>query len=279
MRPQVYLFTFPSVASYVGGDIVAGVVGSGIHQRKKLTLFMDIGTNGEIVVGNSDWMVTASCSAGPTFEGGGVKYGMIAADGAIQDVDINPGSLEPMVHTIGDARPRGICGSGLINTVAGLLEAGIIGQDGSFHTGLPTKRVRQGEDGHEYLLAPAKDTQIGKDIVITEVDIDNLMRAKAAMYAGWQTLVRSVGFTVADLEQVIVAGAFGNSLDVEKAIAIGLLPDLPRERFVFVGNGSLLGARLISFCNEMLEDGERIARMMTNIELSENPAFMDHYLA
>ena len=276
---QVYLFTFPSVASYVGGDIVSGIVGSGVYQRKKLTLYMDIGTNGEIVIGNSDWMVTASCSAGPAFEGGGVKYGMIATNGAIEDFDINPSNFEPVINTIGGTKPKGICGSGLINIVAGLLEVGVIGQNGKFNTNLRTKRIRKGSDGYEYVLAWAPETQIGKDIAITEVDIDNLTRAKAAMYAGCQTLVKSVGISCSDLEQVIIAGAFGSNIDIEKSIIIGLLPDIPRDRFIFIGNGSLLGARLTSFSRDLLDDARRVANMMTNFELSVNVNFMNNYTA
>jgi uncharacterized 2Fe-2S/4Fe-4S cluster protein (DUF4445 family) len=129
------------------------------------------------------------------------------------------------------------------------------------------------------VLAYAGETSTGSDLVITEVDIENLMRAKAAMYAGYVTLLQSVGLAIADLEQVVIAGAFGSFIDLERAITIGLLPELPLERFLFIGNGSLLGARLISFCNEMLDDGERVCKMMTNIELSENPSFMDNYMA
>ena len=276
---QVYLFAFPSVASYVGGDIVSGIVGAGVYQRKKLTLYMDIGTNGEIVIGNSDWMVTASCSAGPAFEGGGVKYGMIATNGAIEDFDINSSNFEPVINTIGGTKPKGICGSGLINIVAGLLEVGVIGQNGKFNTNLRTKRIRKGSDGYEYVLAWAPETQIGKDIVITEVDIDNLIRAKAAMYAGCQTLVKSVGISCSDLEQVIIAGAFGSNIDIEKSIIIGLLPDIPRDRFIFIGNGSLLGARLTSFSRDLLDDARRVANMMTNFELSVNVDFMNNYTA
>ncbi|MBA7604997.1 Na(+)-translocating NADH-quinone reductase subunit F [subsurface metagenome] len=276
---QVYLFAFPSVASYVGGDIVSGIVGAGVYQRKKLTLYMDIGTNGEIVIGNSDWMVTASCSAGPAFEGGGVKHGMIATNGAIEDFDINPSNFEPVINTIGGTKPKGICGSGLINIVAGLLEVGVIGQNGKFNTNLRTKRIRKGSDGYEYVLAWAPETQIGKDIAITEVDIDNLIRAKAAMYAGCQTLVKSVGISCSDLEQVIIAGAFGSNIDIEKSIIIGLLPDIPRDRFIFIGNGSLLGARLTSFSRDLLDDARRVANMMTNFELSVNVDFMNNYTA
>ncbi len=279
VKKQVYLFAFPSVASYVGGDIVSGIVGSGVYQRKKLTFFMDIGTNGEIVIGNSDWMVTASCSAGSAFEGGGIRHGIVAAIGAIENFDINPSNLEPEVGTIGGAKPKGICGSGLINIVAGLLEAGVIGQNGKFNSNLPTNRIRQGTDGYEYVLCRAPETQIGKDIVITEVDIDNLMRAKGAMYAGCHTLAKSVGISCADFEQVIIAGAFGSNINIEKAITIGLLPDLPVDRFIFIGNGSLLGARLTSFSTDLLDDARRVANMMTNFELSESVDFMNNYVA
>ena len=279
VRKQVYLFAFPSVASYVGGDIVSGIVGAGVYQRKILTFFMDIGTNGEIVVGNSDWMVTASCSAGPAFEGGGIKHGIVATEGAIEEFNINPVNLEPEIGTIGGAKPKGICGSGLINIAAGLFEAKGIGQNGKFNRDLPTKRIRQGSDGYEYVLSWAPETQIGKDIVITEIDIDNLMRAKAAMYAGCQTLSKSVGFSCSDFEQVIIAGAFGSNINIEKAITIGLLPDLPVDKFIFIGNGSLLGARLTSFSTDLLDDARRVAQMMTNLELSENAKFMNNYVA
>ena len=276
---HVHLYTFPSVASYVGGDIVSGVLGSGIYQRKPLTLYIDIGTNGEIVIGNSEWLVTAACSAGPAFEGGGIKHGMRATSGAIEDFRIHPQTFEPMLLTIGMVKPKGICGSGLINMVAEFLEVEMISPNGKFNTDLPSQRIRPGPDGMEYVLAYREDTATGADIVITEVDIDNLMRAKAAMYAGYVTLLQSVGLSVGNLEQVVIAGAFGSFIDVERAITIGLLPELPLDRFLFIGNGSLLGARLISFCNEILDDGERISRMMTNIELSESPAFMDNYVA
>jgi uncharacterized 2Fe-2S/4Fe-4S cluster protein (DUF4445 family) len=275
---HVHLYALPAVASYVGGDIVAGILGAGIYQRKTVTLYIDIGTNGEIVLGNSDWMISASCSAGPTFEGGGVKHGMIATTGAIEDFELTP-ELEPQVTTIGGTKPKGICGSGLINIVAAMLKAGVIGQNGKFNTDLPTKRLRAGDDGYEYVLARKAETQIGKDIVFTEIDIDNLTRSKAAMYAGYQTLINSVGAKFLSVQQVIIAGTFGNKIDIENAITIGLLPDLPRDRFIFIGNGSLLGARLTSFSNDLLCDGQRVAGMITNLELSENADFMNNYVA
>ena len=188
-------------------------------------------------------------------------------------------TLEPVVGTIGGEKPRGICGSGLINIVAGLVGAGVLGANGKFNTDLSTKRVRRGRDGYEYVLAWAPETEIGKDIVITEVDIDNLIRAKAALYAGCQTLTKSVGLSCADLEQVIIAGAFGSYIDIEKSITIGLFPDIPRDRFIFIGNGSLLGARLASFSTDLMNDARSVAGMMTNFELSESLDFMDNYVA
>lgn len=275
---HVYLYTIPSVASYIGGDIVSGLVGTGIYQRSETVLYIDIGTNGETVVGNADWMVSASCSAGPAFEGGGISCGMLATEGAIEGFGLDTKTKQPILATIGGAKPRGICGAGLISIVSGLLTAGIINQKGKFE-GESTDRIRTGGEGLEYLLVSAAETDVGKDIVLTEVDIDNLIRAKAAMYAGYQTLLKSVGLTFNELDKVIIAGTFGSHLDIEEAITIGLMPEIDRTKFFFVGNGSLLGARLSSFSTELIEAGKRVARMVTNIELSENGDFMHHYIA
>jgi uncharacterized 2Fe-2S/4Fe-4S cluster protein (DUF4445 family) len=276
---HVYLYTFPSVASYVGGDIVSGVLGSGIYQRKELTLYIDIGTNGEIVVGNQDWLMTASCSAGPAFEGGGLSCGMRAMTGAIEGFKINPRTCEPMILTVGKTKPVGICGSGAINILAEFLLYGVIDRNGKFNRSCRTKRLRPGADGVEYVLAYREDTGQARDIVITEADIDNLIRAKAAMFAGYQSLLGKAGLAFVDLERVVIAGAFGDFINLENAITIGLLPEIPLERYLFIGNGSLLGAKLISLSNELLDDAERIARKMTNIELSEDHSFMDNYVA
>ncbi len=276
---HVYIYSLPLVASYIGADIVSGVLASGMHRKDEFTLYIDIGTNGQIVLGNSEWMVTAACSAGPAFEGGGISHGMVAAGGAIEDSNINPKTLEPELATIGGEKPKGICGSGLISIIASLFTSGIVGQNGKFNTDTKNKRIREGADGFEYVLVWAKDSQIGKDIVITEVDIENLIRAKAALYAGLQTLAKSVGVSLRDLRQVTIAGAFGSYIDVEKAITIGLLPDLPKDRFIFIGNGSLLGVRLTSFYTDMIDDARKVASMMTNFELSENVDFMNNYIA
>ncbi|MDD4873713.1 MAG: ASKHA domain-containing protein [Dehalococcoidales bacterium] len=275
---HVQLNTIPCVASYVGGDIVSGILGTGIFQREALTLYIDIGTNGEIVLGNKDWMISAACSAGPTFEGGGIKYGMIATSGAIEGFDIDPENYEPIITTVDNAKPKGICGSGLINTAAILLKNGVIDQKGKYNN-LPSRRIRKGYNGYEYILAYAAETQIDKDIVLSEIDIDNLIRSKAAMYAGYYTLIQSTGKSFSDIQQVVIAGTFGSKINIENAIIIGLLPDLPRNKFIFIGNGSLLGARLTSFSSELLYQGQIVAGMMTNLELSENKEFMDNYLA
>jgi uncharacterized 2Fe-2S/4Fe-4S cluster protein (DUF4445 family) len=276
---HVFIYSVSSVSSYVGGDIVAGALASGIYKEPKLTLYIDIGTNGEIVVGNHEWLACAACSAGPAFEGGGIRYGMRAAKGAVEEVSINPQTAEPMFMTIDRVKPKGICGSGLINLLAALLEGNILGPNGRFQEDLDTPRIREGEDGREYVLAWASETASGEDLAVSEVDIENLMRAKAAMFAGYLTLIDSVGLKLQDIEQVILAGAFGSFINLENAIVIGLMPDLPRERFHFVGNGSLTGATLLAFSRDLLEEERRVADMMTNFELSETPGFMDHYIA
>jgi len=276
---HVFIYAVSSVSSYVGGDIVAGVLASGLYKDPKLTLFIDIGTNGEIVIGNQQWLACAACSAGPAFEGGGIRYGMRAAAGAIEEVSLNPETYEPMIITIDMVKPKGICGSGLINLIAAMMEADIISPNGKLRDDLNTPRIRLGDSGREYVLAMAPDTQSGQDITLSEADIDNLMRAKGAMFAGYVTLLENVGLKLQDLEQVILAGAFGNFINIDNAITIGLLPDLPRENYHYVGNASLQGASLLAFSRELLEEERRVADMMTNFELSETPGFMDQYIA
>jgi uncharacterized 2Fe-2S/4Fe-4S cluster protein (DUF4445 family) len=275
----VQLYSFPSVASYVGGDIVSGILGSGVFQKEDLTLYMDIGTNGEIVLGNRDWLACSACSMGPAFEGGGIKHGMRADLGAIEGFSINPLTLEPMVITVGRLKPRGICGSGLISVLAGLLDACVIDPRGKFARDLASERFRQGRFGYEYVLAWARDSGTGHDIVLTEVDIENLIRAKGALFAGCLTLLEDLDLTFQDLDRIIIAGAFGRYINLEKGKQIGLFPDIAVDKFHFLGNGSLLGGRLVCLSRGMLTEVERIAKMMTNVELSDNPTFMDRYMA
>ncbi len=278
-HPSVRLFLYPCIASYVGGDIVAGVHACQMAKSDKVSLFIDIGTNGEIVVGNREWMVCAACSAGPAFEGGGIKYGMRASNGAIENFHIHPETFDPMIVTIGRIKPSGICGSGLISIVSELLEAGVIDQQGKFNRHLDHPRIREGRDGWEYVLAWGQDSLIGEDIVITEVDLDNLMRAKGAMYAGYQTLLQSVGLSFEDLDRVILAGNFGAYIDLERAICIGLLPDVDRDRFYYLGNASMLGCQISITDVGRFRERVRVRQLMTNMELSENPEFMSHYMA
>lgn len=270
---------YSAISSYVGGDIVAGVMGSGLYRSDEITLFMDIGTNAEIVIGNKDWLACAACSAGPAFEGGGIEFGMRAAKGAIEDFSIDPLSLEPMIMTIGNVRPKGICGSGLIIIVATLFELGIIDNRGKFDNDLETPRIRERNSIHEYVLAYRDETQIDRDVVLTEIDIDNLIRAKGAIYSGCQTLLEEVGLSIQDLDRIILAGGFGMYVDLAKAMVIGLLPEIDPDQVTFIGNGSLLGAKMSSLTNRIRRDVVEVTRKMTNFELSETPSYMDHYIA
>lgn len=270
---------YPAVSSYVGGDIVAGVMGSQLYLSDELTLFMDIGTNAEIVIGNKDWFACAACSAGPALEGGGIKFGMRAARGAIEDFSIDPISLEPMLITIGNKRPKGICGSGLIIMAAVMFELGIINNLGKFNRELDTPRIRKNEGIYEYVLAWADQTQIERDIALTEIDLENLIRAKGAIYSGCQTLLNEVGMAMDDIERIILAGGFGSYIDLEKAMVIGLLPEIDAEKVIFIGNASLLGARMSALTNRIRRDVVTVTRNMTNFELSETPSYMDNYVA
>lgn len=270
---------YPQVSSFVGGDIVAGVMGSGMYMNEELTLFLDIGTNAELVVGNKDWLACTACSAGPAFEGGGIEFGMRAAKGAIEDFSIDPVSFEPMIFTIGDVRPKGICGSGLITMTAVMFEMGVINNNGKFNRELDTPRIRKRDDVWEYVLAWKDDTQIDRDIALTEPDIDNLIRAKGAIYSGCMTLLEEVGLSLDMVEHIILAGGFGSYIDLEKAMTIGLLPEIDPDRVTFIGNGSLMGARMSSLTNRIRKDVVEVTKRMTNFELSETPSYMDNYVA
>jgi uncharacterized 2Fe-2S/4Fe-4S cluster protein (DUF4445 family) len=276
---HVTALIYPAVSSYVGGDIVAGVMGSGIYRTDGLTLYMDVGTNAEIVIGNKDWLACAACSAGPAFEGGGLKFGMRASKGAIEDFSIDPATLEPMIITIGNVRPKGICGSGLIIMVATLFEMGIINNLGKFDRDLDTPRIREDDGIYEYVLAWKDETQIDRDVTLTEIDIENLIRAKGAIYSGCMTLLTEVGMSIQDIEHIILAGGFGSYVDLEKAMTIGLLPELDPAKVTFIGNGSLMGARMSSLTNRIRQDVVEVTKKMTNFELSDTASYMDNYVA
>ena len=279
LNPNALVRVFPGVASYVGGDIVSGVLANGMWDSDQMTLFIDIGTNGEIVAGNKDLLMTASCSAGPAFEGGGLEYGMRAAPGAIEGILIDPDTFEPMIRTI-DAKPAmGICGSGIINIISQMLKLGLLNRNSKYATNARTDRIREGRSGLEYVICRAPETGIKEDIVLTEVDLDNILRAKGAMFAGATCLLDKIGLSVDALDRVIIAGAFGSFINLDHAVTIGLLPDIPREKFSFIGNSSLKGARLACVDRNLFERSKEIARAMTNVELSEDPSYMDNFMA
>ena len=336
VNPEATVDCLPGVASYVGSDITAGVVSSGMCDVGELTLFVDVGTNGEMALGDCTWLISAACSAGPAFEGAGVVHGMRATAGAIEEVWVNPDTHEATYRTIEDeasgatasgaTKPRGICGSGLISLMAEMFLAGVIDKSGNINLDLPERtetaaslmgknpvsnplrrRVREGKHGAEYVVAWADETAIGEDIVITAVDIDNLMRAKAAIYAGFSVMARSVGLSLADVKQVLIGGAFGQYINVEKAIQIGMLPDMPvggytdevggytdevggytdevggytdeYDSFRFLGNTSVRGAYMALLSQEMRQRVNAVGQMMTYLELSGDNTFFDEFSA
>ena len=276
---HVTALVYPAISSYVGGDIVAGVMGSGMYLTEEVTLFMDIGTNAEIVIGNKDWLACAACSAGPAFEGGGLKFGMRAAKGAIEDFSMDPITLEPMNLTIGNVRPKGICGSGLIIIAATMFEMGVIDNRGKFNRDLDTPRIRETDGIFEYVLAWKNETQIDRDITLTEPDLDNLIRAKGAIYSGCITLLEEVGLGMGDIDRIYLAGGFGSYVDLEKAMTIGLFPEIDPDKVRFIGNGSLMGAKISSLTNRIRKDVVEVTKRMTNFELSETLSFMNNYIA
>ncbi|MBT3189645.1 MAG: DUF4445 domain-containing protein [Anaerolineae bacterium] len=279
LHPQAIVDCLPGVASYVGADISAGVLSSGMTDSEDITLFLDVGTNGEMVLGSKDWLVTCACSAGPAFEGAGVLHGMRATKGAIEEVWVNAETYEPNFRVIGNTKAKGLCGSGLISLLAEMFLAGVINKGGKVNLKLATERTREGEHGGEYVIAWADETSAGKDIVITNVDIDNLLRAKAAIYAGFAVLAENVGVTLDMATQVLVGGSFGKYINVEKAIEIGLLPDLPWERFHFLGNTSVMGSYQALLDHEARDRITEIAASMTYIELSADNKFYDAFMS
>lgn len=276
-HPMAVVDCLPGVASYVGADITAGVLSSGLDDTEAITLFIDIGTNGEMVLGNNEWLVTCACSAGPAFEGAGVQDGMRATTGAIEEVWIDVTTHEPTYRVIGNKRASGLCGSGLISLLAEMFLTGVIDKGGHVNLNLPTPRTRTGPHGPEYVIVWANQTEHGRNIAITNVDIDNLLRAKAAIYAGFTILADSVGVPLAMAEQVLVGGSFGQYINVEKAVEIGLLPDMPWEQFNFLGNTSIRGAYLALLDRASRDRIAAIADRMTYIELSADNRFYEAF--
>ena len=280
------LYCLPSVAAYVGSDIVAGVLTTRIFTKKDISLFADIGTNGEVVLGNRDWLVCASSSAGPAFEGSGVKHGMRAGAGAIEKLAIlDDGSVE--FKTIGHSRPVGICGSGLLDTLAELFTNGIIDRTGRFNPAINCgakhstsrftwgSRLTEGDEGRQFQLVPAGNNH--QEILITQADIDNLVRSKAGVFAAIRVLMESTQTKPEDLDAIYLAGGFGNFLNVRQAVTVGMLPDVPLEKIQFVGNTSIAGAKTVLLSRKALEAAEKIAKSMTYFDLMSHSGYMDEF--
>ena len=268
------LYCLPSVAAYVGSDIVAGVLTSRIFTKGGICLFADIGTNGEVVLGNRDWLVCASSSAGPAFEGSGVKHGMRAGAGAIEKLTVlSDGSVE--FKTIGNTLPVGICGSGLLDVLAELFANGIIDRRGRFKVDRQSG-LTEGDDGWQFQIAPVSNEH--QEIVITQADIDNLVRSKAGVFAAIRVLMESTQTKLEDLEAIYLAGGFGNFLNVRQAVTIGMLPDVPLEKIHFVGNTSIAGAKTVLLSRKALKAAEKIATSMTYFDLMSHPTYMDEFI-
>ena len=277
VHPLAAVFVMPGPAGYVGGDIVSGMLYAGFHREDPLTLFIDVGTNGEIVLGNKDWLMTASCSAGPAFEGGGVRWGMRAEEGAIEKVSIEPSTFEPNFSTVGDASPRGICGSGMIDLISEMLAVGIIDQSGKFAVDTSHPRIIRENDETAYILEFANKTAMDADILFTESDIDNIIRSKGAIYAGFSVLLNQAGLDFSMVDQVIITGGFGQYLEIEKAISIGLLPDIERSKFKYLGNSSIAGAYMALLSDEFRKEAIQVSSNMTYVDFSGNNQFMGEF--
>ncbi|MHB9036903.1 MAG: ASKHA domain-containing protein [Armatimonadota bacterium] len=280
INPRGLLACVPSVSSYVGGDVVAGVLVSGMGRADEPSMLIDVGTNGEIAIGNKDWLVCCSASAGPSFEGGGISCGMRATHGAIERLTMGKGCRVTSYSVVGGGRPSGMCGSGLIDTIAEMLRTGCLERSGVFSSnGQQMGKVRDGDDGVEFVLVEGSETATGKDIVITQADVTNFIRSKGAIYHAAYCLLHSVGLEFTDLQHIYISGGFGNYVDVRKAIMIGLVPDVPVDRFQFIGNGSVQGAKTVLLSKQALAEAEALASKMTYIELSTDPTFMNEYTA
>ena len=277
MNYEGKIYCGPAVGSYVGSDITAGLLCTPlVRDSKKISLFIDAGTNGELVVGNSDWLMTCACSAGPAFEGSGIKCGMPATEGAIEQLKIkNNGELEYKV--INGSKPKGLCGSGLVDLLAELFVHGYIDRHGKFNVQKAKARLVEDETGIGFLIEKGNNSYWGKDLIITEKDISNLIRTKGAVFSACSLLLKNAGLTFDKIDAFYIAGGFGQHLNIENSIRIGLLPDLERNKFHYIGNSSLLGAYLILLSDKNREMVNEISKKMTYIELNTEPSYMNEY--
>jgi uncharacterized 2Fe-2S/4Fe-4S cluster protein (DUF4445 family) len=270
----------PGVGSYVGGDITSGLLATPmINDGKNVSLFIDIGTNGEIVIGNGEFLMGAACSAGPAFEGSGIKCGMRAAAGAIESFEIDPKMQNVKYSVIGGGKPKGICGSGLISLLGELYSKELIDRDGKIANSVPVSRVPKIEGTKGIVLVKSIGGYAGKEIVITEADIENIIRTKGAIYAACDLMLSNIGLTFESISHVYIAGGFGRFINIEHAVRIGMLPDIPRDRFSYLGNSSLTGATLALLSKARRDELRDLAKKMTYIDLSSDNKYMDAYVA
>ncbi|MBQ9950807.1 MAG: DUF4445 domain-containing protein [Clostridia bacterium] len=279
LNSEAKLILAPNIGSYVGGDITAGAFASMLWNKEEMSLFIDLGTNGELVFGNNEFLMSCACSAGPAFEGGDISCGMRATDGAIDSCTIDKETMEPSYTIIGDAEhPVGICGSGIIDIIAELFRCGIINGKGKFSR--EGKRVRHDEHGMgSYVLAFKEVTGGVRDVEINEVDIDNFIRAKGAIFSATMTMLQSMGMDPTMLGHVYVAGGIGSGINMKNAVTIGMLPDIDLDMFSYIGNSSLSGAYAMLTSTQSREKVDELARSMTYLELSTEPGYMDDFVA
>ena len=279
-NPLASVVLAPNIGSYVGGDITAGALATMMWDRDEMTLFIDLGTNGEIVFGNRDFLMSCACSAGPAFEGGDISCGMRATDGAIEAVSIDKETMEPTMTIVGDPgqKPVGICGSGIIDIISELFRTGIINARGLFSR--EGDRVKRDQHGMgRYVLATAEESETGREVSINEVDIDNFIRAKGAIYSGIDTLLQSVDMTPDCIDRVMVAGGIGSGINMKNAINIGMLPDVELEKYQYIGNSSLTGAYAMVLSDQAIDKCHEVGANMTYLELSTYPGYMDSFVA
>jgi uncharacterized 2Fe-2S/4Fe-4S cluster protein (DUF4445 family) len=280
INPRGLLYCLPSVAAFVGADITAGVMATGLDETEDLRMLIDIGTNGEIVIGNRDWLVCASASAGPAFEAAGNRDGMRATRGAVDHVRGWSKYRTLSYSTVGDQAPAGLCGTAYVDLLAELLRMGVMDKTGKFDMSNGSDRLRNGAEGTpEFVVVRKGEKSAERDLVITQDDVANLLRSKGAIYAAAKVLLASLGLKFSDLTEILVAGAFGSYLDLENAVFIGLLPDLPADKLRFAGNASIIGAKMAAMSADRYVHAFRIADKMTYFELSTDPTFMQEFTA
>lgn len=278
-HPEAGVYCAPAINGYVGGDISAGILATGLFAAEELSMLVDAGTNGEIVLGNRDWMICCACSAGPAFEGMGLSCGMPARPGAVQRLRYNAETDETEVETVGGAAPAGLCGNGLVEALADLLRARVMDRAGNLVTDYPSPRMREREGEWEFVLVEGSRASGGRDLVLRQSEIDNLVRAKAAVYGAMSTMLEELGLEVNDIERLYLGGAFGSHLDVTAAVEIGLLPALPRERITVAGNTALMGAQVALLSSAAREQLAELAPAVTYFDLSSSRRFMEEYVA